>query len=103
LATVVSVGGTVLAKSGSTYSETAWHSAGSGCATGITKPSWQHDTGCTYRTMNDVSAVAQSVAEYDTYGHGGWITVSGTSAGPMIGGIYGLAGNASSQNAAQGL
>jgi hypothetical protein len=104
LATVVSVGGTVLAKSGSTYSETAWHSAGSGCATGITKPSWQHDTGCSYRTMNDVSAVAQSVAEYDTYGHGGWITVSGTSvSSPMIGGIYGLAGNASSQNAAQGL
>jgi subtilase family serine protease len=104
LASVVSVGGTVLTKSGSTYSETAWSSAGSGCATGITKPSWQHDTGCTYRTDSDVSAVAQGVAEYDSYGYGGWITVSGTSvSSPMIGGVYGLAGNASSQNAAQNL
>jgi subtilase family serine protease len=104
LASVVSVGGTVLSKNGSSYSETAWHGAGSGCATGITKPSWQHDSGCSYRTMNDTSAVAQGVAEYDTYGYGGWITVSGTSvSSPMIGGVYGLAGNASSQNAAQNL
>ncbi len=41
---------------------------------------------------------------YDTYGHGGWITASGTSVSPpMIGGVYGLAGNASSQNAGQSL
>jgi subtilase family serine protease len=104
LATVVSVGGTILSKSGSTYSEIAWRSAGSGCATGITKPSWQHDSGCSYRTMNDVSAVAQAVAMYDTYGHGGWIQASGTSvSSPMIGGVYGLAGNASAQNAGQNL
>ena len=68
LATVVSVGGTQLAKSGTTYSETAWNGAGSGCATGVTKPSWQHDTGCTSRTDSDVSAEAgcsPGVAEYD--------------------------------------
>jgi subtilase family serine protease len=104
LATVVSVGGTVLSKSGSIYSETAWNGAGSGCATGVTKPSWQHDSGCSYRTDTDVSAIAWNVAEYDTYGYGGWFTVGGTSvASPIIGGVYGLAGNASSQDAGKKL
>jgi subtilase family serine protease len=107
LANVVSVGGTTLSKSGSTYNESAWNGAGGGCSnngsgTGITKPSWQHDASCTYRTDSDVSAVALNVAEYDTYGYSGWFTVGGTSvASPLIGGVYALAGNASSQNAAQ--
>ncbi|MBV8530854.1 MAG: peptidase S8 [Candidatus Eremiobacteraeota bacterium] len=100
LASVVSVGGTVMSKSGSTYSETTWNGTGAGCATGITKPSWQHDSGCTYRTMNDIAAVAWQAAEYDSYGYGGWITVGGTSvASPMMGGVFGLAGNASSLDA----
>jgi subtilase family serine protease len=104
LATVVSVGGTQLAKTGTTYSETAWNGAGSGCATGVTKPSWQHDTGCTSRTDSDVSAEAgcsPGVAEYDQH-DGGWFGVCGTSAAsPDIAGIFGLAQNASSQNAAR--
>ncbi len=101
LASVVSIGGTVLSKSGSTYSETVWTDAGSGCATGVTKPSWQHDSSCTYRTDSDISAVAQRVAEYDSI-DGGWFTVSGTSvASPLTAGIFGLAGNASSQTAAK--
>ncbi len=107
LASVVSVGGTNLSKSGSTYNEVAWNGAGSGCATGITKPSWQHDTGCSYRTDSDVSSesgCSPGVAEYDSYGAGGWITECGTSAAsPVIAAVYGLAGNASSQNAAQNL
>ncbi len=107
LANVVSVGGTTLSKSGSTYNESAWNGAGGGCSnngsgSGITKPSWQHDPNCAYRTDSDVSAVALNVAEYDTYGYSGWFTVGGTSvASPLVGGVYGLAGNASSQNAAQ--
>jgi len=103
LGSVVSVGGTVLQHSGSQYSEMVWFGTGSGCATGITKPSWQHDSGCTYRTMNDVSAVAYNAAEYDTYGnYHGWIVVQGTSvASPMLGGVFGLAGNASSLTAAE--
>lgn len=101
---VVAVGGTVLSKSGSTYSESAWDGAGSGCSPGQTKPSWQHDTGCTTRTAADVSAVAWQVAEYDTYGYGGWFTVGGTSAAsPMIAAVYGLAGNASAQDAGKKL
>ena len=108
LASVVSVGGTVLAKSGSTYSETIWNGAGGGCSdnggstTGVAKPSWQHDPGCTDRTDSDVSAVAWQVAEYDTYGYGGWFTVGGTSvATPLTAGVFALAGNASSQNAGE--
>ena len=75
-ATVVSVGGTLLSKSGSTYSETVWPDTGGGCATEVAKPSWQHDPGCSGRTANDVAAVAWNVAEYDTYG----IPVDGVSA-----------------------
>jgi subtilase family serine protease len=104
LNTVVSVGGTVLSKTGTMYSETVWNGAGSGCATGVTKPAWQHDPGCTSRTDSDVSAVALNVAEYDTYGEGGWFTVGGTSvATPLIGGVYGLAGNAPMSHAGRKL
>ncbi len=102
LPTVVAVGGTRLSKNGTAYSETTWPDTGSGCAQGVTKPSWQHDSGCTGRTMNDVSAVAAGVAVYDTYGSHGWGEVAGTSvSSPMVGGIFGLAGNASSQDAAK--
>jgi hypothetical protein len=103
LTTVVSVGGTVLSKSGSTYSEATWHGTGGGCASGVSKPSWQHDSGCSSRTMNDVSAVAWNAAEYDSYGYSGWFTVGGTSvASPLLGGVFGLAGNASSLDAGKG-
>jgi subtilase family serine protease len=78
----------VLTKSGSRYSETADGSSG-GCATGIKKPKWQHDTHCAYRLANDAAAVAWNVAEYDTYGYGGWFTVGGTSvATPLLAGVF---------------
>ncbi len=96
---VVSVGGTLLSKSGSIYSETVWPDTGGGCAADVAKPSWQHDPGCLGRTANDVAAVAWNVASYDTYGEGGWITVGGTSAAtPIIAGVFALAGNASKQD-----
>jgi len=102
LASVIAVGGTVLSKSGSNYSETAWVDAGAGCASGVTKPSWQKDPKCKYRTMDDVSAVAWNAAEYDTYGYHGWFTVGGTSvASPLTAGVIGLAGNASKMNAGE--
>jgi hypothetical protein len=93
--TVVSVGGTEISKKGSVYSEVTWPETGGGCSV-VTKPSWQHDPKCSLRTGNDVAAVASQAAMYDTYGYGGWLTVGGTSvASPMLGGVYGLAGNAS--------
>jgi subtilase family serine protease len=95
---VTAVGGTSLKTAGGTrgWAETAWSGAGSGCSKYETKPSWQHDTGCTRRTVADVSAVADpatGVAVYDTYGVGGWLVFGGTSvASPVVAGVYALAG-----------
>jgi subtilase family serine protease len=106
-ASVVSVGGTRLTSVGNKrgWTEVTWYGTGSGCATGITKPSWQHDTGCPYRTDNDIAADADpntGAAVYDTYDYSGWTVVGGTSlASPLLAGVYGLAGNASRQNAAE--
>jgi subtilase family serine protease len=101
--TVVSVGGTTLSPAGPPrhWSETVWSGTGAGCSTDP-KPAWQTDPGCAHRTANDVSAVANpttGVAEYDTYGNGGWIVTGGTSVGtPLLAGIFGLKGNATSQH-----
>jgi len=102
--TVVAVGGTSLTTDTNVkrgYNETVWNGTGGGCST-VTKPSWQHDPGCTYRTANDVAAAANpnagGAAIYDTYGNGGWAVYGGTSeSSPLNAGIFGLAGNASKQ------
>ncbi|MDT7536665.1 MAG: hypothetical protein QOI82_250 [Actinomycetota bacterium] len=100
--TVTAVGGTnlTLKADGTRNTETAWSSAGSGCSGYIAKPTWQHDTGCSRRTVSDVSAVADpatGVAVYDSFGSTGganWFVFGGTSvAAPIIGGIYALSGN----------
>jgi subtilase family serine protease len=111
LASVIAVGGTQLAESGSKYSETIWNDAGAGCAdaaevgTAIPKPSWQHDPDCTSRTDADVSSeagVSPGVAEYAAI-YGGWFTVGGTSvASPFTAGVIGLMGNATKLNAGEG-
>lgn len=100
--TVTSVGGTTLKRDSNTrgWAETVWNGTGSGCSTYIAKPSWQKDTGCRNRTLNDVSADADpgtGVSAYDTYGESGWLVYGGTSvAAPIIAGVYALSGNASS-------
>ena len=102
---VVAVGGTTLnLGSGNSYgSESAWIDAGSGCSAYETKPSWQHDTGCTHRTLADVSADADpntGAAVYDTYGYSGWLQVGGTSlASPLIASVYALSGNTTNGSA----
>ena len=114
--TVVAVGGTTLTRNSSArgFTETVWSGAGSGCSKYQTKPAYQADAGCAKRTVADVSAVADpatGVAVYDSNCSGfqqllgncfkGWGIVGGTSAGaPLIAGVYGLAGNASSAGAA---
>jgi subtilase family serine protease len=101
---VTAVGGTSLRRStgGRGWSETAWNGAGSGCSGYVTKPSWQHDSGCGRRTVADVSAVADpntGVSVYDSYGVGGWLVFGGTSASaPLIASVYALAGNTGSIN-----
>ena len=102
--TVVSVGGTILKQSASgAYSEIVWPDTGGGCSV-VPKPTWQKDPDCTYRTGNDVAAVAFWAAEYDTYEEEGWITVRGTSvASPLTAGVFGLAGNAKRQYGAENI
>ncbi|HKU82234.1 MAG TPA: S8 family serine peptidase [Candidatus Tumulicola sp.] len=111
LDSVIAVGGTQLAVSGSKFSETVWDGAGAGCAnasnvggSGISKPSWQHDPSCSNRTDADISAEAgcsPGVAVYVGL-YGGWTGVCGTSvASPLLAGIVALAGNEASLNAGQ--
>lgn len=96
---VTSVGGTTLNLNGNTYvSESAWSGSGSGCSSFETKPTWQHDTGCSRRMIADVAADADpntGAAVYDSVpysGQTGWFQVGGTSlAAPLIAGVYALA------------
>lgn len=95
---VTAVGGTTLTASSTGsrgWTETAWSGTGSGCSPYEAKPSWQADTGCTTRMLNDVSAVADPatpVAAYDTTS-GGWVPAAGTSvAAAIIAAAYALAG-----------
>jgi MYXO-CTERM domain-containing protein len=88
---VLAVGGTSLAKSGSTrgWAETAWAYAqgggtGSGCSGYIAKPSYQKDPDCNMRMEADVSAVADPATGVATYDAGQWEVVGGTSASSPI-------------------
>jgi subtilase family serine protease len=96
---VTAVGGTSLSKASDArgWTETVWSGAGSGCSAYVTKPTWQKDTGCSMRTVADVSAIADpntGVAVYETFGHrGGWQVYGGTSvASPIIASVYALTG-----------
>ncbi|WP_042444978.1 S53 family peptidase [Streptacidiphilus jiangxiensis] len=100
---VTSVGGTSLSRASNTrgWSESVWSTSstegtGSGCSAYDPKPSWQTDTGCSKRTVADVSAVADpatGVAVYDSYGASGWQVYGGTSASsPIIASVYADAG-----------
>jgi subtilase family serine protease len=106
---VTAVGGTSLTRvaSGSrAWTEKAWSSAGSGCATSEQQQPWQSaavGAACTMRAVADVSAVADpntGVSVYDSYryqGVAGWLVFGGTSvSSPIIAGVYALAGNATS-------
>lgn len=104
---VTGVGGTSLSPSSNSrgWSETVWSGTGSGCSAFEPKPSWQHDSLCSNRTVADVSAVADpytGVAVYDSYsyqGYSGWLVFGGTSvASPIIASVYALAGNTGSIN-----
>ncbi len=101
---VTAVGGTTLNLSGTSYvSESAWSGSGSGCSSYEGKPSFQTDSGCSKRTVADVSADADpntGAAVYDTVkylGKSGWFKVGGTSlASPIIAATYALASGVSS-------
>jgi subtilase family serine protease len=97
---VVAVGGTSLHKSGSSWTESAWSGAGSGCSTRNANPGWQSGTSCSGKANADVSAVADpqtGVSVYDStryQGRSGWQVYGGTSASsPIIASVYAIADN----------
>src|SRR6185437_896703 len=107
---VTAVGGTTLQQASNSgtrnATETVWSGAGSGCSAYEPKPAWQHDSGCSRRTVADVAADADpntGVWVYDSYQGSGWAVFGGTSvAAPIIASVYALAGNAASVTASYG-
>jgi subtilase family serine protease len=95
---VTAAGGTTLPAGDNArgFAETAWSGTASGCATGVTKPSWQTDTGCASRTVADLSAdsdVNTGAIAYDTEVDNGFFAAGGTSvASPLIAAYYALVG-----------
>ena len=90
---VTAVGGTSLSPNSTSGSwhETAWASSGSGCSAFEPKPTWQHDSGCSARTVADVAAVADpatGIAFYSSTpnnGISGWLVGGGTSvSAPLV-------------------
>ena len=105
---VVGVGGTSLlpAANARGWDEIAWGNAGSGCSS-EPKPRWQTDTGCSGKTIADVSAVADpstGVMIYDSDPNGptlGWGQIGGTSASsPIVAATFALAGPLTTSDAA---
>jgi subtilase family serine protease len=96
---VTAVGGTNLARSpGGAFASTVWPLSGSGCSAYVPKPTWQHDTGCSTRTLNDVSAVGDPATGVEAFVtvSGGWTIFGGTSvATPIVSAEYVLTGNMS--------
>lgn len=111
--TVVAVGGTSLYPFNNSrkWMETGWTYAGSSCSKFINSPSWAKSAKCPdgKRPLADVSAVADpytGVLVYQSYpfpkSQAGFYVYGGTSASsPIVAAMFGLAGNASSQNAGQ--
>jgi hypothetical protein len=106
--TVVAVGGTsLLLDPGASrgYAEITWAEGQSGCSA-ETKPAWQADSGCSGRSLADVSADANpttGVNTYDTEGSNtGWGDWGGTSeSSPIIAAVYALGGAITVPYAAQ--
>jgi subtilase family serine protease len=119
-AAVVCVGGTALTGSGTSWHEVVWNdekidkcgtgftqpcgATGSACSTIVPRPAWQTGIGCSKRAAADVSAVASPLTPLAVYNSAvchGWCPIGGTSlSAPLIAGVFGLAGNASTRHAA---
>lgn len=101
---VTAVGGTSLKRSGSSWTETAWSGAGSGCSSynAAVAPA-SANTGCAKRAVADVAAVADPYTglsvfgPYNRKGASGWQVYGGTSlSSPIIAAVYALSGNTGS-------
>jgi subtilase family serine protease len=103
---VIAVGGTSMINLNGSWVSKVWGGTGSGCSSFAPKPSWQTDSGCPMRTVNDVSAVADPATGVTAYvsAVGGWTVFGGTSiSAPIVAAMYALAGNAGSISNASSL
>jgi hypothetical protein len=99
LPNVVAAGGTTLTASATAaasprgFAESAWSGAGSGCASWVSKPSYQGDRGCAGRSYADVSADANPNTGLVIDNGGSWFPVGGTSlSAPLIAAYEALIG-----------
>jgi subtilase family serine protease len=104
-ANVISVGGTTLTQSGSSYSEIAWSGSGGGVSAYEIKPAYQTKLTYTTRVTPDVAYNADPATGflvYDSYGiqgQRGWFAVGGTSAGaPQWAAIQAIGKSATNTN-----
>jgi subtilase family serine protease len=100
---VVSVGGTTLTQTGTSYSETAWSGSGGGVSVYETKPTYQNELSYSKRSTPDVAYNAdpsKGFLVYNTYGvQKGWFAVGGTSAGaPQWAAIRAITNSATNDN-----
>ncbi len=96
---VTAAGGTTLyVNTDDSYnSETAWSDGGSGCSAYEPKPSFQQDSGCSNRTIADVSADADPNTGALVIYSGNGYQFGGTSlAAPIISSFYAMAGGVGS-------
>jgi len=105
---VIAVGGVSLHQNpdGSFATPTVWSGTGSGCSAYFQKPTWQTDTGCPNRTVNDIAALADPNTGVIAYAsqNGGWNVYGGTSvASPIIASMYALAGATAGMTDGSGL
>lgn len=108
---VLSIGGTHLVLSGSTWTETAWSSGGGGLSSVFARPAYQNGVvgivGA-WRGGPDISGVADPATGVAVYTRlnsttDGWAVFGGTSvSAPMTAGIYGFANPLSASTAAEG-
>ena len=97
-ASVIGVGGTSLTadSKGAWLSETAWAKGGSGCSKLNSTPTRQDPatTGCSGKSVVDVSAVADPATGVTVYYSGQWYTFGGTSAAsPIVAALFALKDN----------
>jgi hypothetical protein len=103
---VTAVGGTTLNRGGGGrgWQETVWSGSGSGCSAVFHKPSWQHDTGCSRRTIGDTAADANPATGVLVVYNGSFFVFGGTSvSSPIIASVYALGQNSSALHYAQRL
>lgn len=92
--TVIAVGGTAVLPTPNArgWTDFLWMPVISGCSSLVSKPSWQHDAGCSTRTVSDISFSMVGQAVYSSFNNGWWMLYGNSSAPPAIAAIAAMSG-----------